>query len=182
MEEQGRYKSPIYRVLYVDKEIADKVYKGGKFTIKKTKLLYFNALSNTNNEYTFWPHSVVTLLSYIERSKQGGESGAPEMGAQQWKGKGKAKDLPPKAPVLPPPNLAAVIKASRFVGVDELAAAFKVQTGRAVAATQLEILGMKTAEFQVISGTRLMSMVHTRVMYNVQYEFRWASVELPEKV
>ena len=36
---------------------------------------------------------------------------------------------------------------SRFVGVDELAAAFKVQTGRPVAATQLEILEMKTAEF-----------------------------------
>ena len=69
------------------------------------------------------------------------------MGAQQWKGKGKAKDPPFKATVLPLPNLAAVIKASRFVGVDELAAAFKVQTGRTVAATQLEILGMKTAEF-----------------------------------
>ena len=27
-----------------------------------------------------------------------------------------------------------------------------------------------------------MSMVHTRVMYNVQYEFGWAPVELPEKV
>ena len=74
---------------------------------------------------------------------------------------------PPKAPVLSPPNLAAVIKASRFVGVDELAAAFKVQTGRPVAATQLEILEMKTAEFQVVSGTRLMSMVHTGVKYDV---------------
>ena len=66
--------------------------------------------------------------------------------AEQWKGKGKATNPPPKAPVLPPPNLAAVIKASKFVGVDELAAAFKVQTGRCVA-TQLEIFGMKTAEF-----------------------------------
>ena len=85
-------------------------------------------------------------------------------------------------PVLPPPNLTAVIKVSRFVGVDELAVAFKVQTGRTVAATQLEILGMKTAEFQVISGTRPMSMVHIGVMYNVQYEFGWALIELPEKV
>ena len=53
----------------------------------------------------------------------------------------------PKAQELPPPNLAAVIKASRFVEVDELAAAFKVQTGRTVAAMQLEILDMKIAEF-----------------------------------
>ena len=51
-----------------------------------------------------------------------------------------------------------------------------------MAAQQLEILGMKTAEFRVISGTRLMSMVHTGVMYNVQYEFGWAPVELPKKV
>ena len=65
-------------------------------------------------------------------------------------GEGEGKGTPPPAPLLPPPNLAAVIKASRFVGVDELAAAFKVQTGRPVAATQLEILGMKTAEFRVL--------------------------------
>ena len=66
--------------------------------------------------------------------------------------------------------------------MEELAKAFKVQTGHAVAAQQLEILGMKTAEFRVISGTRLMSMVHTGVMYNVQYEFGWTPVELPKKV
>ena len=93
-EEWGKYKSPVYRALYMDKEIVEKVYKGGKFTIKKTKPSYFNALSNTNNEYTFWPHSVVTLLPYIKRSKQEGECGAPEMGAQQWKGKEKAKNPP----------------------------------------------------------------------------------------
>ena len=84
--------------------------------------------------------------------------------------------------MLPPPNLAAVIKASRFVGVEELAKVFKVQTGHTVAAQQLEILSMKTAEFRVISGTRLMSMVYTGVMYNVQYEFGWALVDLPRKV
>ena len=89
---------------------------------------------------------------------------------------------PGRSHLSPPPNLAAVIKASWFVRVDELAAAFKVQTGRPVAATQLEILGMKTAEFRVVSGTRLMSMVHTGVKYDVQYEFGWAPVELPTKV
>ena len=147
-EERGKYKSPVYRALYETKEIAEKIYKRGKFTIKKTKPSYFNALSNINNEYTFWPHSVVTLLPYVERLRQERTWEAPEEWAQRGKGKGKATDIPPpKAPALPPPNLAAVIKASRFVGVDELTAAFKVQTGRPVAATQLEILGMKTAEF-----------------------------------
>ena len=91
---------------------------------------------------------MVTLLPYVERLRQEKVWEAPEERSQQGKRKEKATDfLPPKAPVLPPPNLAAVIKASRFVGVNELAAAFKVQTGRPVAATQLEILEMKTAEF-----------------------------------
>ena len=117
----------------------------------------------------FWSHFVVTLLPYVERLRQKNVWEAPDVRTRQEKRKGKATDPSPlsKAPVLPPPNLAAVIKASRFVGVDELAAVFKVQTGRPVAATQLEILGMKTAEFQVISGTRLMSMVHTGVKYDV---------------
>ena len=99
-EERGRYKSPVYRALYTDKETADKVYKGGKFTIKKVKPSYFNVASNTNNEYTFWPHSVVTLLSYVERSKQ---EYIPEMGGHGWeqgKGKGKAR-VPPPSTVTP---------------------------------------------------------------------------------
>ena len=90
-EERGRYKSPVYRALYTDKETADKVYKGGKFTIKKVKPSYFNVASNTNNEYTFWPHSVVTLLPYIERSRQ---EYTPEMGKHnvgQGKRKGKVQ-------------------------------------------------------------------------------------------
>ena len=64
------YKSPVYRALYETKEVAEKIYKSGKFTIKKVKPLYFNALSNINNEYTFWPHSVVTLLPYVEARKE----------------------------------------------------------------------------------------------------------------
>ena len=34
----------------------------------------------------------------------------------------------------------------------------------------------------MVSRIRLMSMVHTGVKYDVQYEFGWAPVELPTKV
>ena len=102
-EERGMYKSPVYRALYETKEIAEKLYKGGKFTIKKTKPSYFNALSNINNEYTFWPHSVITLLPYVERSRQERGWEAPEENRQE-KGKGKATYPSPRKESPPPPT------------------------------------------------------------------------------